>query len=270
MHAVGGMRVVIRARACGCASGRLATFIALAQIVDSAVWQMWCQVSEHRPMQREAPGGCGVKSLSAESCSVKPLEGVVSIARQGMWDPTFWNGCVPGLSQRLLAHPPLRLLDVQPHRVSPASLFSLCHRDQKIACHGKQSGDSPGPLSISTGSVSPVHTRALPHISPNPSAALFHKGGDPLVQSMSVSHSSRARCQKETTVTTLDSSASASRMDQTGATRSYPTSTIARCRKERRAQRPEKDRTKQQKTKPWRRNLIRLMSMHQMHHTHTP
>eukprot|EP00955_Chlamydomonas_euryale_P039259 351341-Chlamydomonas_euryale.AAC.2 len=42
-------------------------------------------------------------------------------------------------------------------------------------------------------------------------------------------------------VTTLDSSAPASRMDQTGSTRSYPTSTTARCRKERKAQRPEKD-----------------------------
>eukprot|EP00955_Chlamydomonas_euryale_P032996 346449-Chlamydomonas_euryale.AAC.1 len=49
-------------------------------------------------------------------------------------------------------------------------------------------------------------------------------------------------------VTTLDSSAPACRMDQTGSTRSYPTSTTVRCRKERKAQRPEKDRTKQQKT----------------------
>eukprot|EP00955_Chlamydomonas_euryale_P042822 352422-Chlamydomonas_euryale.AAC.6 len=36
-------------------------------------------------------------------------------------------------------------------------------------------------------------------------------------------------------------------MDQTGSARSYPTSTTARCGKERKAQRPEKDRTKQQK-----------------------
>eukprot|EP00955_Chlamydomonas_euryale_P108972 365896-Chlamydomonas_euryale.AAC.4 len=43
--------------------------------------------------------------------------------------------------------------------------------------------------------------------------------------------------------------ASASRMDQTGSTRSYPTSTTARCRKDRNAQGPEKDRTKQRKLK---------------------
>eukprot|EP00955_Chlamydomonas_euryale_P112583 366142-Chlamydomonas_euryale.AAC.2 len=45
-------------------------------------------------------------------------------------------------------------------------------------------------------------------------------------------------------VTTLDSSASASRMGQTGSTRSYLASTAARCRKDRKAQGPEKDRTK--------------------------
>eukprot|EP00955_Chlamydomonas_euryale_P083518 363866-Chlamydomonas_euryale.AAC.4 len=37
-------------------------------------------------------------------------------------------------------------------------------------------------------------------------------------------------------------------MDQTALARSYPTSTTARCGKERKAQGPEKDRTKQQKT----------------------
>eukprot|EP00955_Chlamydomonas_euryale_P035521 350149-Chlamydomonas_euryale.AAC.12 len=41
-------------------------------------------------------------------------------------------------------------------------------------------------------------------------------------------------------ITTLDGSASASRMDQTGSARSHPTSTAARCGKERKAQRPEK------------------------------
>eukprot|EP00955_Chlamydomonas_euryale_P099849 365247-Chlamydomonas_euryale.AAC.16 len=45
-------------------------------------------------------------------------------------------------------------------------------------------------------------------------------------------------------VTTLDSSASASRMDQTGAASSYPTSTTARCIRERKAQGPEKEQTK--------------------------
>eukprot|EP00955_Chlamydomonas_euryale_P034730 349881-Chlamydomonas_euryale.AAC.1 len=50
-------------------------------------------------------------------------------------------------------------------------------------------------------------------------------------------------------VTTLESSASASRMDQTGSNRSYLTSTTARCRKDRKAQGPEKDRTKERKLK---------------------
>eukprot|EP00955_Chlamydomonas_euryale_P071322 361035-Chlamydomonas_euryale.AAC.4 len=50
-------------------------------------------------------------------------------------------------------------------------------------------------------------------------------------------------------VTTLDSSASASQMDQTGSTRLYLTSTTARCRKDRKAQGPEKDKTKQRKLK---------------------
>eukprot|EP00955_Chlamydomonas_euryale_P060022 357581-Chlamydomonas_euryale.AAC.1 len=40
-------------------------------------------------------------------------------------------------------------------------------------------------------------------------------------------------------LTTLDSSAFASRMDQTGSTRSYPTTTTARCGKDRKAQGPE-------------------------------
>eukprot|EP00955_Chlamydomonas_euryale_P054277 355767-Chlamydomonas_euryale.AAC.1 len=38
-------------------------------------------------------------------------------------------------------------------------------------------------------------------------------------------------------------------MDQTGSTRSFLTSTTARCRKDRKAQGPEKDRTKQRKLK---------------------
>eukprot|EP00955_Chlamydomonas_euryale_P000294 3492-Chlamydomonas_euryale.AAC.1 len=38
-------------------------------------------------------------------------------------------------------------------------------------------------------------------------------------------------------------------MDQTGITRSYPTSTTARCGKDRKAQGPEMDRTKQRKLK---------------------
>eukprot|EP00955_Chlamydomonas_euryale_P061011 357884-Chlamydomonas_euryale.AAC.1 len=36
-------------------------------------------------------------------------------------------------------------------------------------------------------------------------------------------------------------------MDQTGSARSYPASTTARCRKDKKAQGPEKDRTKQWK-----------------------
>eukprot|EP00955_Chlamydomonas_euryale_P015934 170314-Chlamydomonas_euryale.AAC.1 len=42
-------------------------------------------------------------------------------------------------------------------------------------------------------------------------------------------------------------------MDQTGSTRSYLTSTTARCRKDREAQGPGKDRTKQRKLKEKRR-----------------
>eukprot|EP00955_Chlamydomonas_euryale_P077257 362899-Chlamydomonas_euryale.AAC.2 len=41
-------------------------------------------------------------------------------------------------------------------------------------------------------------------------------------------------------ITTLGGSASTSRMDQTGSAGSYPTSTTARCGKERKAQGPEK------------------------------
>eukprot|EP00955_Chlamydomonas_euryale_P039825 351515-Chlamydomonas_euryale.AAC.8 len=49
------------------------------------------------------------------------------------------------------------------------------------------------------------------------------------------------------TAAAQDTEAAAVRRGQTGSTRSYPTSTTAGGRKERKAQRLEKDRTKQQK-----------------------